>query len=320
MADDNPPAAQESEPISPGEMESLQAGARWLVGASAAVLAVLVASVQLSSLADVAGKGGQQLFWTLVLCGVALLAVGVLLIFSARVLVRPGLTLTKLSTDQKWKEGWRKEELDTYRSMLVPDTRGAATVTNPPSLQLDSLHSHYSHLLKAWFELHESKSAEVIGDLLDQDSEPRTRYDLGTPADVEQLEGRLKLTASAVTRVVALANLLVVRRRYRRLVYWQLPLFGVIAVLAVLGLVWLAAENAEVSITAPVQVDVKFNDADLLRDAGLPVTCQTGPVRGVAINGTLSKPEVSSLSTTCPLSQTEIPPELGTVVPVLPPK
>lgn len=92
MADVSPPPTSESEPVSPGELDSLQAGARWLVGSSAAVLAVLVASVQLSSLADVASNGGQELSWTLLLSVLALGAVGAILILAARVLdVRAGL-------------------------------------------------------------------------------------------------------------------------------------------------------------------------------------------------------------------------------------
>lgn len=230
--------------------------------------------------------------------------------------------LSTLATEPNWSKHWLKDELDTHRALLMPDIHGAVTAGPPPSLRPDALYGHHSRLLRAWFELHEKKSTSVTGDLLDENSNTVTNYNLASSDDVEHLERRMNLTANATAKLAALANLLDVRRRYRRLVYWQLPLLGGLAVLAVLGLVWLAAENAEVSITGPVQVDVKFtNDIARIQEAGIPVTCRNLVVRGVAINGTLSKPVVSSVATpSCLLSQTEISQDVGTVVPILPPK
>ena len=126
----------------------------------------------------------------------------------------------------------------------------------------------------------------------------------------------------AAGRVASVANVLEVRRRYRRLVTCQLPVLGGVAVLSLLGLVWFVASNSQVAVTGPLQVDIKFtHDATRLIHDHIPETCAGLTVRGVAINGSLGNPTVSSINDArCPLNQAEVPAEAGTVVPVVPSK
>jgi hypothetical protein len=322
MTDMTPPT-QETEAVAPGEVDSLQAVARWLVGGAAAVLAALVASVQLSSLADVASSGLEVAIQVLGLTVVALAAVGSVLILAARVLIQPGWTLAKLSTvslEPKWDKHWLKEELDIHRSMILPDVHGTGTATTPPTVNPPNLAAHHLRLLRAWIELHETGTSEVKGNLLDVTDNRKIAYDLTKDHDVAALDARLQATAGASTRLTSLANLLDIRRRYRRLVKLQLPTLGTIVVIAILGLVWLAAENAEVPITTPVQVDVRFtDDLSQLSESQIPLTCKGLTIRAVAINGTLSTPEVSSISDRqCMLNHAELSTEIATVVPVPP--
>lgn len=77
------------------ELEAVQAATRWLVGAAAAVLAVLLAGVQLSALGQLAVDRPGRLIVAVIAYTAGLGAVGLILVLAARVLVSPGWTLSK---------------------------------------------------------------------------------------------------------------------------------------------------------------------------------------------------------------------------------
>lgn len=316
------------------ELDSVQGGAKWLVGAAASGLAVLVAGVSLPVVAGVAFHGGWLLFAVTGLCLVALSAVGAILSLAARVLVHPGWTLNAIAhmeaeDPDKWRKHWLCEALDARRGFLMPDIPdpdraggGPAELADAaaarPKLRPGRLYQHHQQLLQAWFELAERGRTVVVGDLLDDRSRIKVTYSSHVTAEADRLRSRLATTAAAASRVASVANILEVRRRYQRLVTKQLPLLGGSAVTSVLVLILLVAANAEVPITAPVQMDIRVTtDKQALKSNRLPPGCAGRTIRATAVNGSLTNPVVTSISEpACRLNQVDVSPEVGTVVPL----
>jgi hypothetical protein len=97
------------------ELKAVQVATRWLVGAATAVLAVLLAGVQLSALGQLASDRPGRLAIAVIACALGLLAVGTILVLAARVLVSPGWTLSKLAhleTQHRWQGHWLRSELE----------------------------------------------------------------------------------------------------------------------------------------------------------------------------------------------------------------
>ena len=108
------PAATDTEGWSAGnEVESLQGAARWLVGASAAVGAALLAGTQVSALTRLTPDNPVQLAIAITACIISLVAVGVILVRATRVLVHPDWTLNKLA-HQDFDKKRRKKHKHLY--------------------------------------------------------------------------------------------------------------------------------------------------------------------------------------------------------------
>jgi hypothetical protein len=193
-------------------------------------------------------------------------------------------------------------------------------IASRAALNTSRLYRHQHQLIRAWFELLERGRTSVTGDLVHEESTHITVYRLKMPDDVTALQQRLQNTSTAAARIANLANMLDTRHRYQRLVSRHLPRLGAAAVLSVLGLIGFIALKSEVPVNSAVQVDVRFTGDDaILTDHKIPAACKNRTVRGVAINGSLNTPVVVSNDGQCPIPQIEIPLDLGTVVPVLPP-
>lgn len=291
------------------ELASIQSAARWVVGAAAAILATLVAGVQLSALGKVDEESAPwRLPVAIVACLVAVSVVGVILSLAARVLIRPPWSLNRLAhLDQKgeWHNHWLKEELDTQRGTLVPDDQLV------PSL----LYSRHVKLCKAWFELQEHGST-TLPENLDADNEHSTRisYNLTNEEEVTRLLARLDSAISIAESVSLVANLAVVRRRYRQLAYalWA----GVLAVIAIPVFVWATTMDPEPAVTVPIAAYVQLTSDEMaLTAAHLPKSCKGLTVSGVAVGGTMLRPLiVSTANPKCVLSQVRITPQIGTVI------
>src|SRR5690348_481598 len=237
MADDVKPGPAPST----GELESIQSAAKWLVGAAAAVMALLLAGLQLPVVlrvtADSVAVWGVPVAWGIAL--VAILAVGFVLVSAARVLVHPGWSLTKLSQlddpltvdplKNKWNDHWLKDELEGQRALLAPGDE----------LRPSTLSRQGHNLLTAWDTLHKTGSATVA-----DDAPPRRTYTQGVQADEDALESRYRNSLEINQRVADAANLADVRRRYRRLVR-GLPIAGILIIGAFGGLVWLLAASGD---------------------------------------------------------------------------
>jgi hypothetical protein len=297
------------------ELASVQSAARWLVGGGAAVLAALVAGLQLSAIAQLTFDSAVQLGLTAGAFVVALVSIIVLLVLAARVLVYPGWTLHRMTDLQdadpgKWQKHWLREYLTLGRGLLVTDANF------DPGLIFD----RHRMLLVAWSELHERGETVVPDDVDDTSAHPPTHtYKADDSQDVERLERRLANASATTERVEAAANLVDVRRRYRRLVR-LLPVLGLVPVAALLYVLWSAATTSDIKLTTPVNVTVQFNnDPNMLAGLGIPRVCANQRISGVAVAGSLTKPKITSISNpACLLNQTEVGPTVGVVVPIVP--
>lgn len=296
------------------ELESVQSGARWLIGAASAVVATLLAGLQLSVLTRLTFDTTLQLIVSLVACFVGLASVGVVLVLAARVLIHPGWTLNRLAhldgPNQKWQRHWLRKELESQYGLIVPGDE----------LRPASLYRRHRRLLEAWLDLTEIGHITLPDDL-SEDSPSVTdthEYHADVPADVERLERRLTNVIATATQVAAVANLAAVRRRYRRLVRC-LPFIGSLPIVAILFLVWTAAANTDVQLAAPLGVTVELTTSPpALLEADLPITCAGRKITGVAIGGSLAAPVIVSDDPSCPLHDVRITPTLGLVIPIVP--
>src|SRR5688500_9373192 len=89
------PRPEDPQP-SDSELQAMQAAAKWLVGAGAAVSTALIAGLQLSTLTRLTFATPDRLKLAVGLVTVCLLAVGTVLVVAARVLVHPGWTPDRL--------------------------------------------------------------------------------------------------------------------------------------------------------------------------------------------------------------------------------
>jgi hypothetical protein len=304
------------------ELKAIQIATRWLVGAGASVLAVLLAGVQLSALGQLAADRPGRLVIAIIACAVGLLAVGTILVLAARVLVSPGWTLSKLAhleTQHHWQHHWLQRELEAQRGLLTPGDE----------LQPSRLYRRHRRLYVAWFELLE-KGATTLPDDLDNEHHnptnhnpnhnPGRDYLVTNNDDVERLRRRLEEAASISEGIATAANLVATRRRYRRLVH-TLPVLGILPVIAVPLFIWATTVQPEPAITTPTAIHIKFTpDRAALQHAGLGPNCADRDINAIAVGGTLPRPIVVSTSDPrCTLNQIRITPALGTAIPALPP-
>jgi hypothetical protein len=295
------------------ELEAVQAATRWLVGAAAAVLAVLLAGVQLSALGQLASNRPGQLIAAAIAYTAGLGAVGTILVLAARVLVSPGWTLSKLAhldMQHKWQDHWLRPELDAQRGLLTPDDDLA------PAL----LYRWHRRLHVAWFQLQE-RGCTTLPDNLDTEHPSAEReYSVTNNDDVERLGRRLEEATAISAGIVIAANLAETRQRYRRLVR-ALSSIGVLPLIAVPVFAWATTVEPEPAITTPTAIRIQFvPERSVIQQAGVPDGCAGRNVNAVAIGGSLLRPiVVTTNDPRCILNHVRITPSLGTAVPTLPP-
>jgi hypothetical protein len=295
------------------ELEAVHTATRWLVGAAAAVLAVLLAGVQLSTMGQLASERPGRLVVAVTACVVGLAAVGIILVLAARVLVSPGWTLTKLAhldLQHKWQDHWLRSELEAQRGLLDPDE----------DIEPDRLYRRHRRLLVAWFQLQEQGRTSLPDDLNTEHDTTQQDYQVTNDHDVERLRTRLEQVTGITKRIATAANLAETRRRYRLLVR-ALPTIGALPVIAVPVFAWATTLKPEPAITTPTTIQITFaHDRSALQQAGLPPDCAGRDINAVAVDGSLPHPIVVSTSDPhCILNQVRITPSLGTAVPTVPP-
>lgn len=293
------------------EMNSLQSAARWLVTASAAVAAVLLAGVQITALRTLAGQSSAVIGVAAAAGAVAVIAVGSIVVLAARVLGAPGWTLNKLShlqlkaPENQWKPAWLRDALEAQRGVLVPGG----------DLDLSALYTQQHKLATANFKLHEHGEVQLPTDLT-HPTGPSETYRADVPEHTARLQRRLDNVTAAAARVANAANLITARRRYQHLVR-TLPWSGLLLTIGVITFV-LTTTPSSPPVSTPLPVQIQFSkDRTAITEAGLPPHCAGLTLDAVAIGGSLAEPSVVSTSDAqCLLQQQAITPELGIVVPV----
>jgi hypothetical protein len=292
------------------ELEAVQAATRWLIGAAATVLAALLAGMHLSSLGQLTTDQPLRLTAALIACAVGLIGIVVILFFAARVLVSPNWTLSKLAhldKDQKWEDHILRAELAAQRGLLTPDE----------DLKPAHLYRRHRRLHVAWSQLQESGRTTLPDDLDTEHNTTERNYSVTNKQDVERLHRRLQEITNISERITTAANLAETRRRYRQLVWWQLPFIGALPVLAILAFVWATAVQPEPAITTSTAIHIKFvQDRSTIQQAGLAGGCAGRDVNAIAVGGSLPQPiVVSTNDPLCILDHIRITPALGTAVP-----
>jgi hypothetical protein len=296
------------------ELEAVHAVTRWLVGAAASALAILLAGVRLSAVGQLASDQPQRLAVAIIACAVALLAAGITLVLAARVLVSPGWTLSKLAhldAHHRWQGHPLQPELEAQRGLLTPDD----------DLQPGRLYRRHRRLYVAWFQLQEQGHTTLPDDLYAEQNDTEQNYSVTNDQDVDRLRRRLQEATSISEAIAATANLVETRRRYRRLVR-VMRISGALVVIAVPVFAWATTVQPEPAITTPTAIHIKFtHDRSMIQQAGLPQDCANRDVNAIAIGGSLLQPIVVSTSDPrCILNQVRVTPSLGTAVPTLPPR
>lgn len=283
------------------ELESIRSAARWLVGASAAILAVLLAGVQVNAISRIDELTLLRFLGSVPAVFLALGCTGAVLYLAARVLIPPGWTLTGLAhlastKPQVWHRHWAYEELQGRRGLLTPTAE----------LDLDKLYRHHRAMFVALVELRE-RGSTTLGSSLVGNPAGSTSYSVDVDGDEERLTQRLHLVEDITERITATVNLADVRRRYRRLIR-SLPWLGVVTALSVAAFIWATAPATGAPITAPVRVEVHFiDDQRVLVGERIPVGCAGRTVAGVALGGTFEEPVVTSVGDAgCMLNQVRL--------------
>ncbi|MGH3686201.1 MAG: hypothetical protein ACRDRU_10345 [Pseudonocardiaceae bacterium] len=295
------------------ELAAVHAVTRWLVGAAASALAILLAGVRLSALGQLASDQPERLAVAVIACAVALLAAGITLVLAARVLVSPGWTLSKLAhldAHHRWQSHPLQPALEAQRGLLTPDD----------DLQPGRLYRRHRRLYVAWFQLQERGCTTLPDDLYAEQNTTERDYSVANDQDVDRLRRRLEEATSISEGIAATANLVETRRRYRRLVR-VMRISGIFVVVAVPVFAWATTVQPEPAVTTPIAIHLTFaHDRSVIQQAGLPPDCANRDVNAIAIGGSLLQPILVSTSDPhCILNQVRVTPALGTAVPALPP-
>lgn len=293
---------------------SIQATARWIVGAAAVVLGATIGGLQLKDLGPLRGASLLLLAAACLACLAAIGGVGWILVAAARVLITQGLTLSDIAR--------REVQIRITRGPLGPGKRV----------------SDYDPLLRSLYK----RKADLLPDTIDDVLTFRNTYDDlsravgmvrgGTPAVLNEVTydpgdaaAAVRLEAQAdeyreyAERLVDAAHLYLARRAFGRLIR-ALWVGGVIAVAGIVGFILTTASPTSL-VTTPVQVHVVIARNAPLSDlaaAGLAPACAGQTLTGVAVGGSYDEPVVvTSQAPSCPSRLFTLRQAVGVAIPVI---
>ncbi len=293
---------------------SIQATARWIVGAAAVVLGATIGGLQLKDLGPLRGASLLLLAAACLSCLAAIGGVGWILVAAARVLITQGLTLSDIAR--------REVQIRITRGPLGPGRRV----------------SDYDPLLRSLYK----RKADLLPDTVDDVLTFRNTYDdisravgmvrSGTPAvlsevtydpgdavAVARLEAQVSEYREYAERLVDAAHLYLARRAFGRLIR-ALWAGGVIAVAGIVVFILTTASPTSL-VTTPVQVHVVIARNAPLRDlaaAGLAPACAGQTLTGVAVGGSYDEPVVvTSQAPSCPARLFTLRQAVGVAIPVI---
>ncbi|MEU9530634.1 MULTISPECIES: hypothetical protein [Streptomyces] len=265
-----------------------------MVTSFAAIGAVLVASIQIQTVMQVTSQA--HLLVALSAALMALLATGWVIVYASRVLIAPSLTWSDLITRETRLMISDRQVTPLQRlttgGLSDPLLAELAASTQMQPIQVNSPRDLREQLLAA------------RKDLAAHPSE-------GLREQVAQLEA----VADVCLRQ---ANAWLSRQLYGRLTK-VLALAGTVICLSLAGFMWAShppEEPPKVTKPFPVQVFLSGSAAKL-KAAGLKTACFNMVLKGSAVGGDLSQPEVTTLPQgLCAAGHFEVTEELGVAVPV----
>lgn len=275
---------------------NLQAAARWIVTALAAVGGVLVAGIPLTALGKVSGWEAILAFASLF---VALVAIGVVIPVVAKVFTTPYVTLTELAQS----EFPTRKGQDTSRVTDIVDKihRSREELLGDQAEDLGVLHSRLKAVNS---RLRKQRGARRQ----DLESEDPPHGALAAPTDVDAANA-LRATAE---RVLDFANYEATRRIFVGL-YGKLAFAGLVTAVGVSFYAYIVNRpSGTVMITSPRPVILSL-PADSAQAKRLGEHCNVRQVAAVAVEGPLRRPTVSTIpSRECAAVSFRVP--SGTVV------
>lgn len=293
---------------------SIQATARWIVGAAAVVLGATIGGLQLKDLGPLREASLLLLVIACLACLAAIGGVGWILIAAARVLITQGLTLSDIAR--------RELQIRVTKGPLRPGRRV----------------SDYDPLLKSLYKRKADLLPDTVDDVLTfrntydditqaaetvRDGTPavlgEVTYDPGNAAAVARLEAMVSEYRERAERLVDAAHLYLARQAFGRLIR-ALWIGGVIAVAGIVVFI-LATASPTSLVTTPMQVHVVIAQNAPLRDlaaAGLAPACAGHTLTGVAVGGSYDEPIVVTNQTPwCPARLFTLRHALGVAIPVI---
>ncbi len=295
---------------------SIQATAKWIVAAAAAVLGAMIAGLQLKDLGPLREASLLLLVIACLGCLAAIAGVGWILIAAARVLITQGLTLSDIAR--------RELQIRVTKGPLRPGKRV----------------SDYDPLLRSLYKRKADLLPGAIDDVLtfrntyDDISEAADLVRSGTPASwegvtydpadagaVARLEAQVGEYRKRAERLIDAAHLYLAQRAFRRLIR-ALWIGGIVAVAGIVIFI-LTTTNPTSLVTTPMQVHVMIAQNAPRHDlasAGLAPACAGQALTGMAIGGSYAEPVVVTNQTpSCPAQQFTLRRTLGIAIPVINP-
>lgn len=299
-------------------LDSILTTVKWIVSSAAVVLGVLVAGLQLTHIGELTS---DRLFAAMTAYLVAVFAVGTILVRAARVLVKPGLTVSDLAlrelrartraVDAAKGDLARVQPASTQDPLLAAIARSRRELLPgaPSDLDLQAFYRAHVIMTEAWQKVSSGGTATVDG----------ISYRGSQPSEVAALRARLDESLARADKLIDAAHLYLAQGEYRRLLRW-LVVTGVVVTLAVPAFALAnyrdqAEEGTKVAFPIATTVLMQGTPKDL-RKTGLPPACRQGEVSGTAVGGTYAKPLVIiTAPATCRGARLLVTPKVGVAVP-----
>jgi hypothetical protein len=293
---------------------SIQATARWIVGAAAVVLGAIIGGLQLKDLGPLRGASLLTLVTACVACLAAIGGIGWILIAAARVLITQGLTLSDIArreipvrlTRGPFRPGQR---VSNYDPLLRSLYKRKADLLPDGTDDVLTFRNTYDEITKAVGTVRSGTRAALGG----------VTYDPGDAAAVSRLEALADEYKERTERLVDAAHLYLARRAFGRLIR-ALWAGGVIAVAGIVVFILVTASPVSL-VTTPIQVHVVIARTASLRElaaAGLAPGCAGRTLTGVAVGGSYDEPVVVIDQTpSCPARLFTLRHALGVAIPII---
>ncbi|MFI5687642.1 hypothetical protein [Streptomyces sp. NPDC051636] len=289
------PAEAAPDPVSEDHGTSVRSAARWMVSAFAAIGTLLVAGLQLQAVTKV--EDGNYLSVALGAAVVALIATGFLIVQASRVLIAPALN---------WGDLCEREVKAQIAQAQASTIQAAGPSTDADDLLRELVANTQNLPAPLTYPTELRKELRIARQGLKQ-----------SPGDTA-LSERIQELEETADLCIRLANAWQSRTLYQQLTR-NLMSAGLLIAACLAVFVWASNPPEEPpKITRPTPVRVYINGSALqLRSAGIDEACAQETLRGTAVDGDLSNPQVvTAPKNGCPAQHFTVTGEIGVAVPV----